>query len=369
MKINSNRDRLLQSVGIVTSSVSSKTTLPILQNILLEAKKSKLKLVKTDLELATISYMKADIEKEGTITVPSKEFSDIINSLPSDKDISLYTDSSNKIHFKSGKSKFWLMGTPNEEYPVIPNLSKSDNIKLPVGTIRNMVQKTLPSVSTQETRYVLNGILWAMGKGGMELVSTDGRRLAMVKNTKVKSNKEFKIIIPAKMLNEFLRFLNSSKISDEEKIDIFVSSNQVGFEVGDTTFISRLIEGNFPNYEQVIPSKTDISLEVDTSELAAVTKRAGLCAVDRGGAVKYHIKVGSMLVSASSQRMEFSDEIKTNYKGADFECAFNPQYILDVLKTIRSKSVIFSLTNPVNPVVIEPADEKDCKFVIMPIRV
>jgi DNA polymerase-3 subunit beta len=368
MKINSNKDKLSQAISIISSPVSSKTTLPILQNFLMEVESNKIKLIKTDLELATVHYISADVEKEGTITAPSKDILDIINSLSPDKSVSLYTDASNKVHIKSGKSKFWVMGAPKEEYPVVPEMDKSEIKKMPVKIIREMIQKTLPSASTQETRYVLNGVLWQVSKQGLEMVATDGRRLALVKNSEIKTDEEFKIIIPAKMLSEFLRYLSSNKPSDDDNVEIGISSNQVGFKINETTFISRLIEGNFPNYKQVIPTKTDISFAINTQDLAAVTKRAGLCVADRGGVVKYEMKKGTMFVSASSQKMEFSDEIKTKYKGKDFECAFNPHYVLDVLKTIKSDDIVFSLSNPVNPVVIEPAGKKDCKFVIMPVR-
>ncbi|HUT85730.1 MAG TPA: DNA polymerase III subunit beta [Elusimicrobiales bacterium] len=368
MKINSNRDKLSQAVSVVLTSVSSKATLPILQNLLMEAKDGKIKFIKTDLELATIHYISADVVEEGTVTLPAKEFSDIINTMPEDKNISLNTDTSNKVHLKCSKSKFWLMGSPKEEYPIIPDLSKSEVIKEPVGILEDMIRKTIFSASTQETRYVLNGVLWMIGKKGLEMVATDGRRLALAKNEQAKTDKDFKIIIPAKVLQELLKYLSAHKPDKDEKIEIGISSNQIGFKINETTFISRLIEGNFPNYKQVIPEKTEISFEITNTDLTAVTRRAGLCTKERGGAVKYEMKDGVLHVSASSQKMEFSDEIKTGYKGKDFECAFNPQYILDVLKNINSPKVVFSLTNPVNPVVVEPVGEKYCKYVIMPVR-
>jgi len=368
MKINSTKENLMESLQIIQASVSPRTTLPILHNLLIEADSSKLKMVRTDLEMATTHYISAEVEEPGSITVPAKEFAEILHTLSEDHEVTIKTDPSNKVYIQSGKSKFWVMGTPKDEYPLIPDIGKTETFKIPAEVLQKMIFKTIFAASTQETRYVLNGTLWVSAKDKLEMVATDGRRLAVTKYSPIPGMKEFKIIVPTKILQEILRFLGINKPEKEETMLIGISSNQIGFQMRQTTFISRLIEGNFPNYEQVIPSKKDISFEAPAKELMAVTRRAALCTNDRGGAVKYQMKNGVLFVSAASQKMEFNDEISTGYKGQDFQTSFNPQYVIDVLKNMGTDVAVFGLTTAVNPVLIEPVGDKDCKYIIMPVR-
>ncbi|MDD2772087.1 MAG: DNA polymerase III subunit beta [Elusimicrobiales bacterium] len=367
MKITSTKENLLEGMQIVQAAVSTRTTLAILHNFLMEAADSRIKIVRTDLEMATTHYINAEVVEPGSVTIPAKEFTDILHLLPGDNEITIYSDSGNKVHIICGKSKFWLMGAPKEEYPLVPDMGKSDLIELPAALIQNMVQKTIFAASVQETRYVLNGILWMSGKEGLEMVATDGRRLALARSAETKAGKEFKIIVPTKVLHEFLRFLSINKPEEKEAVTIGIATNQIGFQMRQTTLISRLIEGNFPNYEQVIPSKRDIVFEIENGPLLEVTRRAALCAGDRG-AVKYQMKTGVLAVTAVSPRMEFQDEIKTGYSGADFHVSFNPQYVIDVLKNMPAQKVAVGMTNSLNPVVLEPAGAADSRYVIMPVR-
>ena len=365
MKINSTKDNLLEGMQVIQSTISSRTTLPILHNFLMEAGESNIKLVRTDLEMAAIHFINAEVVQPGSMTIPMKEFSDIIHTLPAEQEISIYTDQ-NKVHIHCGKSKFWVMGSPKEEYPLIPDMGKSEMLELNAAAIQDMIQKTIFAASNQETRYVLNGLLWVNGKDGFEMVATDGRRLAIAKRPAA-GGKQFKLIVPTKVLYELLRFLGINKPEPEEPMSIGISDNQIGFQMRQTTFISRLVEGNFPNYEQVLPSKKEIIFEADSAGLLDVTKRAALCG-DGKGAVKYQMKEGTMMVSASSQKMEFSDEVKVESKSPDFQVSFNPQYVADVLKNAAAEKMIFSMTNSTNPVLVEPAGRTDCKYIIMPVR-
>jgi len=368
MKINSNKENLLEGIQIIQSSLSGRTTLPILHNFLAETDNGKLKLVKTDLEMATTHFINADIAEPGSVTIPLKEFSDILQNMPSGQEITINTDGSNKVHIKCKNSKFWVMGTPKEEYPLVPDMDKSELIELPAQVIQKLIHKTIFAASTQETRYVLNGLSWGFLKKGIEVVATDGRRLAVASYEPVKSAREFKIVIPSKILYEVTRFIGIEKPEAGELMTIGVSSNQVGFRMGGTTFISKLIDGNFPNYEQVIPAKKDVSFTVSCKELLETTKRAALCVSERGGVVKYALKNGVIMISAASQKMEMNDEVPVDYKGHEMQISFNPAYIVDILKNMPSEKAVFSLTNPLNPVLVEPAGDTSCKYVVMPVK-
>ncbi len=369
MKINSIRENLLEGIQTIQSALSPRTTLPVLQNFLMETENSKVKITFTDLEMAIKHYINAEVQSSGNITIPAKKFSDILHTLQSEQDILISTDASNKVHINCGKSRFWVIGTPKEEYPVVPDMEKSEVFNIPAVLLAGMIKKIIFSASAEETRYVLNGILWSLNKDGFEMVATDGRRLALAKIKSPDAKKSFRIIIPTKILYEVSRFIGSHELEKNENVTIGVSSNQVGFQIKQTTFISRLVEGSFPNYEQVIPSRKDIQLEVQTGELTAITKRASLCTSDKGGIVKYSFKKGILHISAASQNMEFEDEMETSYDGKDFQIAFNPQFVIDVLKNIDTDRVTFGLTTPVNPAIIEPLGSTGYRYIIMPMRV
>ncbi len=369
MKINITKETLLEGIQVISAGSSSRTTLPILHNFLIETQENKLKLVRTDMEMATVHYIPAEIEEEGSLTVPMKEFSDIIKNLPDGKEINLYTGENNKFHIKSGKSKFWVIGTAKSEYPAIPEIEKTGSVVLSPLALQNMIDKTVFSASTHETRYMLNGLLWNNNAEKFEVVATDGGRLALASHAALPDSGEFKIIIPSKILNEVVRFISLSKPDKETLIHVNVASNQVSFQMNETTFISRLIEGNFPNYQQVIPNKKNISFEIFTKELLASTRRAALCCGEFGCTVKFHIEDNTMTISANSQNMEFTDELPIEYNQESFDCAFNPQFIIDVLKNVGSEKVNFSFVNASQPVLIEPVGNEELKYVIMPVRI
>ncbi len=369
MKINITKETLLEGIQVISTGVASRTTMPILHNFLIETKGNKLKLVRTDMEMAVVHYIAAEVEEEGSLTVPTKEFSEIIKNLPDGKEINLFTGDNNKFHIKSGKSKFWVIGTPKSEYPAIPEIEKTNSIQLNPLTLQNMIDKTAFSASTQETRYILNGLLWNNTADTFEVVATDGGRLAVASHAALPNSGEFKIIIPTKILNEVVRFISLAKPDKEATIEVNVASNQVSFELNETTFISRLIEGNFPNYKQVIPTKKNIGFEVFTKELLASTRRASLCSGEFGSMVKFHMQDNVMTVSSTSQNMEFTDELPVEYTQEAFDFAFNPQFIIDVLKNVGSEKVAFSFVNASQPVLIEPVGSEDLKYVIMPARI
>lgn len=368
MKINITKATLLEGIQIVSSGVSARTTLPILHNFLLETQNGKLKLVRTDMEMATVHFVAAEIEEEGSITVPLKEFSDIIKNLADDKEIHLQSDENNKFHIKSGKSKFWVMGTPKAEYPAIPEVERAGSVSLDPLLLQQMVEKTAFSASTQETRYILNGLLWNNSAENFEVVATDGGRLAVATQPALAGSQEFKIIIPTKILNEVCRFISIAKPEKDSKIEVNVASNQVSFMMNETTFISRLIEGNFPNYKQVIPTKTTVKFEAFVKELLASTRRAALCAGEFGSIVKYRVENNVLTVSSNSQNMDFTDELPVEYTGEAFEANFKPQYIIDVLKNVAAEKVSFAFVNASQPVLIEPVGDATFRYVIMPMR-
>lgn len=371
MKITISKEELAQGVQTIQSALSSRTTLPILLNFLMETEDKKVKVVSTDLEMGVKHYIKADIESDGSITIPAKKFSDILHSLPDAEEIELSVDAGGKVSLKCGRSRFGIVGSPKAEYPVLPDFNKASAFELPAGAVAEMVKKTIFAASSDETRHVLNGVFWSAKKGVLEMVATDGRRLAVMSRKIMPKDKEFAVIVPTKVLAELLRLVNLLEIeaNDAEKMLVAVTDNQVTFQLKGTTILSRLVGGAFPNYEQVIPSKKEVVFTAATKDLLAVTKRASLCAVDRGGSVKYALKKGVLHVTASSQHNEFNEDLVVEYAGGDFAVAFNPQFVLDALKHVDSDKVSVAMTSAVNPALFEPVGgDADYRFVVMPMR-
>lgn len=371
MKIHCTKEDLAKGVQTIQSALSARTTLPILLNFLMETEDAQLKVVSTDLEMGVKHYIHAEVASDGSVTIPARKFAEILHSLPDGKDIELNVDPSGKVHLRCGKSRFWIVGAPKSEYPVLPEFNRAGAFELPAKLLGEMVRKTIFAASTDETRYVLNGVFWVASKGELEMVATDGRRLALIKRKGLPEKKDFRIIVPTKILHEYMRLLSlaDGKGDEEEPVLVGITENQIAFQLRKTTFLSRLVEGSFPNYEQVIPSRRDVQIQVATKDLLAITKRASLCAPDRGGAIKFTLKKGALQVSASSQSLEFEDELGVEFEGDEFKIAFNPAFVLDALKNMDADQVRLSFTTPVNPALIEPVGDDGYRCVVMPMRV
>ena len=366
MKINCRTEELSRGVQTIQSALSQRTTLPILLNFLIETEDSKLKLVSTDLQMGVKHYVKGEVETEGSITIPAKKFSDILHTLPDGKDVQMSIGADGRAEIRCGRSRFVIHGTPKSEYPVIPEFNQGDAFRMGTEGLSDMVRRTIFAASSDETRYVLNGVFWATSGDLLEMVATDGRRLALSRCKLPEGAKPFRVVIPTKILQELLRLLGHEEEGTEVLIGI--TENQVGFKTKTTTMISRLVEGSFPNYEQVVPVKKDIRLSFPTKDLMTITKQAALCCPDRGGSVKFSLKKGALHVSAASQALQFDDDLPVDYKGDDFVIAFNPEYVIDGLKAMGTENVFLSFTTPVNPVLMEPEGQEGYKYVVMPMR-
>lgn len=366
MKIICMKDELLKGTGIVSGAVSQKSTLPLLSNLLFDAKDKYLTLAATDLEIAAKTVIKAQVLKEGGITLPSKLIVDIIKK-SNHQEIEISTDEQDKVLIKSGKTKFSIVGISKKEFPVTVDFEGGKIFKIKTSIIKDMIIKTRFAISTDETRYVLNGICFIIEKNKAIMVSTDGKRLAFVGRENVIDKKfSFTFIIPSKAIEELLKIISSTS-SDEIEIGMF--DNQIGFKINDTILKSRLIDGHFPNYEQVIPKEKKGELKIKTKEFLDATDRVSLISTGRTSSVKYSINKGKILLYSMEQgRGEGNDEVETDYKGEPFDVAYNPNYVVDMLRVIESKEVIFEFTTPVSPGVLRPTDDPNYLYIIMPMR-
>jgi DNA polymerase-3 subunit beta len=378
MKLSFSKSDLLNAIQMVQSSVSTKSTLPILSNILIQVDKAskagqKIRLEATDLEVGIRCTVKAEVLKEGKITVPAKKFSELVREMPDGKEIELSTADGKKVELKCGKVRASLLALSPEDFPLIPEFPEAKSFKLTRSVFRDMIRKTSFAISLDETRYVLNGIFFMAGSGEIRMVATDGRRLAYISKNGMDAALNASVIIPSKAINELLRLLAQNEGGDEDWIQISPYENQISFKWvnsgEETVLVSRIIDGTFPNYEQVIPKAKEIEFKVKTADILSAVKRASLFAQDRGGSVKFSLGKGLMKISANAQGVgEEEEEIEITYAGSPFEIAFNPAFLLDALKNNDSPEIRFEFSSALNPGLVKPVDNDRYLCVIMPMR-
>ena len=362
------REELLRGVQLVQNAISPRSTLPVLSNILFEATGDGIRLSSTDLEVGIRCYVKADVRSGGAITIPAKTLSEFIRTLDEGKEISLTTKDGQKMEIRAGRDRCSLACLPKDDYPALPEFNIEKAVSIPQNILKDMIKKTIFAVSSDETRYVLNGVNFILEKGKLTLVATDGRRLAYAEREVADKKSVVNAIIPTKAVNELARVLGNDEKTGE--VQMGFSENQVTFQFKDVVIISRLIEGNFPNFDQVIPKSHDVQLKFKTKNILSATQRAAVGTLDKGGSVKYSLSTGKLQISASAQgRIEVDAELEADYKGDPFVIAFNPIYLIDVFRSLEASDVFLELTTPLNPGVIRPVGDDNYKYVVMPMQV
>lgn len=364
MKFKASKGDIFKTIQKVQNAISSKTTLPILSNILLEANKDSIKITATDLDIGISSITPIKPEIEGAITLPAKKFLDIIKELPDTGEIFITTKKNNTVTIECGKIVFKIVGLPKDEFPPPPNFKNKDMITIPQNFLKKMISMTSFAVSRDETRYILNGVLLTVRKKNIKLIATDGRRLAVVeKNLPNETIVDKKIIIPTKTIQELSRLLQ-----EEGDVKISFGENQLLFDLGDTFIISRLIEGEFPNYEQVIPKEVKEKIIIDKKALLAAAKRASILTNPESMAIKLDITKDKMAVSKNTQYTgEVREELSVLYKGKNVSVGFNPNYIIEALKNIDEDEIGLELGDNDKPGVIRLGSEYI--YVVLPMQV
>jgi DNA polymerase-3 subunit beta len=376
MRITCEKEELSKGIQTLNPISSSKSTLPVLSNFLFETEKGKIKLSSTDLEIAVKCYIKGEILEEGGITVPAKRFSDIIKELPSENEINIKADETNQINITSGKSKFNLMGVSKNEYPIIPDFPSENNFTIKRELFASILKKTIFAVSKDAQRYVLNGVYFILEENALKMVATDGRRLAYTTANEakgIKSQAKIKVIVPTKAITDILRLLSSD--IKAEYIKIGITKNQIALKIEDITFLSTLIDGVFPNYEQVIPKTSEIKVKLNVKDTLSAVKQMALLTADkissdRSSAVKFYFKSNILRISASTAGIGSGEvEMEIDYKAEPTEINFNPNFIKEVLQNIDEESAIFEFKNSLSPATIVPEKDKNYLCVVMPMRV
>ena len=367
MNLTIAKDQILHGLQAVQNVVSARTTLPILSNVLLRADGKNLEFTATDLDVTVACAVEANVQKAGATTVPVKKLFGIARELNS-AEIELEVDDKNVTSLRSGSSFFKIRGLAAEEFPPLPKFVEDKKVTLPQETIKGMLRKTSFAVSTDESRYVLNGIYFSLKEHKLTMVATDGRRLALVdEEVDVSEKSQAEFIVPAKAINELNRLLQ-----EEGEVEIKFTENQAAFTLKDdknssVLLISKLIEGNYPNYRQVIPAETKERVQLGREELLHALRRAEIMTSDKQNSVKLAFSKNNLAITANSPEVgEARESIAINYKGKDMAIAFNPAYLIDPLTALTNDEVFLELSDELSPGVLKI--NGPFLYVVMPMR-
>ncbi len=363
MKFRIAKEAFLDGLQQVQHVVSTRTTLPILSNVLIEADENSLRLTTTDLDVGVSGVANAEVSKPGSTTLPVKRLANIISALPS-AEIEVSVDSKNVASIKSGPSFFKIIGLPDNEFPPLADFEDAKEYRIPQTLLRNGLKKTSYAISTDETRYVLNGIFASFKEGKLTLVATDGRRLAMMDHElEFPSSHEVDFIVPTKAVQELQRHLGT-----EGDLTLRLADNQVCFEIGNSIIVSKLIEGNYPNYRQVIPGESKERLTLSREQLLETTRRVSLLSSEKSNSVKLSFGKNVVDIMANSPDIgEANETIDVKYEGKEFAIAFNPEFLMAPLKSLEEEEVHLDLIDEMSPGVLRTDDA--FLYVLMPMRV
>ena len=364
------RNDLLRELQLFQGIVERKNTIPVLANVLIEAQDGQLQFLATDLEVALRSTCAATVSKPGSATVPAKKFFEIVRSLP-ETDIRVQEDKGG-VKVAADRFDSRMQTLPKEDFPTLPAAGGPGGSVLSSSALKEMVSKTQFAITGEDTRYFLNGALFLIKSDSMSLVATDGHRLALVtvaRNGKgTAQTEEDRPILPKKTLNELARLLGEG----DDEVRFRRGENHLFFDVGGRTLISRMIDGQFPAYERVIPKGNDKHIEIERDRLTNAVKRVALLSNERSRAVKFQIDKGKIDVTSSSPDLgEAHETLPVEYSGNSMQICFNAQYVIDFLAAVSTDLVSLDLKDEVSQAILKPvgAEGYDYTYVIMPMRI
>ena len=366
MKFSINKEDILRELQLLQGIVEKRNTMPILANILVNVTESEVELIGTDLEVGLKTHFPAQIDGTGSITISGKKVFEIVRSLAEEQQVVFNEEKDLMMEITSGESEFKVLCLPKEDYPPVPEPKFEKNIVLPLERFKEMIDRVYYAI-TQEQRYYLNGALMLLKEGKMELVSTDGHRLAYTSLPVegLKLEKEIKVIVSKKTLNELRKF-------EDETVEFDLDENNLFFRVRNRTLISRIIEGKFPNYEAVIPKGNPNTLEISREKITDAIRRVSLLSTERSRGIQFNVETDLIkLYSSNPEIGEARDKVIVEYKGNEIEIGFNSQYLLDFLTASKAKKIQFELKDENSAVLLKPATDDDIQYlyVLMPMKI
>jgi DNA polymerase-3 subunit beta len=369
MRFTISREKLQEGLAAVTPAVPSKTTLPVLANLLVQTTEKGIRISGTDLDIAVSTEVTADVEAAGAITIPARKLSEIARELPP-APVKISATGDQRITLECGRSKFKLLGLPKSEFPSFPAVAFEKALRVPSGDLQRLISHTSFAVSTEESRPILNGVLWEVRAEHMRMVATNGHRLAKMEvpvGTKGAKASQSDLIIPPKALDQISRLFPA-----EEELEVAQGDNHLGFRSPFTSVFTRLIEGPYPPYDQVIPKDNDKVATIDKAAFASALKRMSIVASDQTHRIRLSFNSGMLKFSVSTPDLgEAQDELPVRYNGDPLDIGFNAAYLLEILRYMPTDEIRLTFKAPDRAATIEPEGWTDpAKYLclLMPLR-
>ncbi len=367
MNIKINRDTLLKPLSSVSGIVERRHTLPILSNLLLEAKQDKVVLTATDLEMQISLSIETTVGSELSTTISAKKLLDICRSLPENAEINM-TPQESRIQVKAGKSRFNLQTLPAADYPVMSRVEGNAGTIIKIGqkTLKRLFKQVEFAMAQQDIRYYLNGLLFEVSANRLNVVGTDGHRLSFTSTELSQNYEKQELILPRKTVVELIKLLDES----DEEVSIEIATGQVNFTFGDIRLISKVIDGKFPDYTRVIPTGHQNSYTVDRQTILLSMQRASILSNEKYRGIRMVLGKDSLrLISTNSEQEEAEEELEINYPGDPLDIGFNVTYMIDVLNNVDSETVIFSFADANSSCLVTVPNDSNYKYVVMPMRI
>lgn len=366
MKFSIKKQDILEELQLLQGIVEKRNTLPILANILINVTEEEVEMIGTDLEVGLKTHFPAQVEETGSVTVSGKKLFEIVKSLTEGKNVTFKESKDSTMEITAGESEFKILCLPKEDYPQVPEPRFEKNIILPLGLFKDMIDRVYYAI-TQEHRYYLTGALLIIKDKSIELVSTDGHRLAYTSKSidDLKTAEEIRVIVAKKTLSELRKIEN-------DKVEFDFDESNLFFKVKNRTLISRIIEGKFPNFEEVIPVNNPNSIVFSREEITNAIRRVSLLSSERSKGIKFYIEKNQIrLFSSNPEIGEARDKIEVDYEGQNLEIGFNSQYILDFLSVVKTERVVLELKDENSAAIMKPEAEEEAKFiyVLMPMKI
>jgi DNA polymerase-3 subunit beta len=367
MKFMISREKLQEGLIAVTASVPTKTTLPVLANILVETTERGIRLSATDLDMAVSTEVTADVDTQGAITIPAKKLAEIVRELPS-APVKMSASGEQRVTLECSRARFKLHGLPRDEFPSFPAVRFAESWRVRSGELQQLISHTAFAASTEESRPILNGVLWELRPDYMRMVATNGHRLAKIELPITSAGAPSgDLIVPPKALEQIRRLFPA-----EEELEIARGENHLGFRSPFTVVYTRLIEGPYPNYEQVIPKDNDRVALADKNGLAQTLKRMSVVASDQTHRIRMAFNAGMLKFSVQTPDLgEAQDELPVSYEGDPLEIGFNASYLLEILRYIPTDEVRMTFKAPERAATVEPVGwDESAKYLclVMPLR-
>lgn len=364
MKILIEKNILQEAVVDAQKAIAAKTTMPILQGIYINAKNNEVTILGSDKDLTIETKISAKVEIEGSMVIDSKIFGDILRKLPNEI-MTIESIDETTVKLTCLKSTATLVHMKGSDYPNLPQINDNNMFSIPQGLVKNMIKGTIFATAQDETRPILTGILFEVKNNKLNLVALDGYRVAL-RSEYISSNENIHAVIPGKTLNEVSKILGD----DDTKVNITFTPNHILFSLGNTRIISRLLEGEFIKYESIIPKEYKLKVEVDRSEILNAIDRASL--VGREGntnLVKLKIEGNNLIITSNSQLGQSREEVPILLEGENLKIGFNSKYLIDVFKIMDEETIIMELSSSISPCVIKNKENKNCSYLLLPVRI